>query len=78
LIEASANISVEKKTVKSLSVLPEAMDVSIYSLNEGLQEHRSLSCIGEEVWPSPVAGMAFVLAVDLCREEDVWFLYLYI
>lgn len=52
LIEASANIIVEVKTMKC-SPQPEALDVSIYSLKEGLQERRGLSRMGEEAWPSP-------------------------
>jgi hypothetical protein len=53
LIEASANIVVKVKTMKSLSAFPKAMDASIYSLKEGLQERRSLSRMGEEAWTNP-------------------------
>jgi hypothetical protein len=52
LIEASANISVEVKTVKFFS-LPKALGSSIYSLKEGYQQRRGLSHMGEEVRPSP-------------------------
>jgi hypothetical protein len=68
LIEASANIIMKVKTMKCSPALSEALDVSIYSLKEDLQEHWGLSHMGEEVWSSPVAGMALVLTVDLYRE----------
>jgi hypothetical protein len=52
MIEASANISVEVKTVKC-SLLLEALGSSTYSLKEGYQERHGLSCMGEETCPDP-------------------------
>jgi hypothetical protein len=53
LIEASTNIVVEAKPVKCSPILTEAQDSSIYSLEEGCQERRGLSHMGEEACPSP-------------------------
>jgi hypothetical protein len=75
LIEASANIHVESKTVNCSSSFSEALGTSIYSIKEGYQE-RWACPIWERryVW-APVAcmvvGMVLVLVVDLSRKGDV-------
>jgi hypothetical protein len=81
LIKASANTTVEVKTVEC-SPLPEAMETSIYRLKESLQACQGLLRTERRHGRAPVVGMdcgmALVLVVDLCREGDVRFLYLHL
>jgi hypothetical protein len=73
LIEASANIVVEEKTVKCSPCLPEAVDCPIYSLKEDCQEYHSWPRTVRRCSRAPVDSMArsmgFVLVVDFCLVE---------
>ena len=69
LIEPSANIVVEVKTVKCSLALPKTLDASLYSIKEGLQERWVCRVWERRHGRAHVAnkdfGMALVLAIDL-------------
>jgi hypothetical protein len=78
LIEASANIRVEVKTVKCSPSRLKPWAPLFIALRRATRNARVCRIWESRRVRAPVDGMAFVLVVDLSREGDVWFLYLHL